>query len=506
MDHRVSQRQPLACRGESCDLLLFWYSSLKRDLECTRRKRKCDKTVPCSRCERLGLNCSREIVQIRRQISQHGLEIEFLTSIKNGLQRARPNEVAQIVQKLTDHIESLKLGQPQTSGPEATVEEAPFESDDDRPSNEVEQEIRLDEHEVSIVTAIEHLAWGRSNVNCFPHRHCTCQYRRNWTRSSPMNSQAFELEGSKMANSIKLPSSRDAEKLISFHLTRIVWHHNCIHSPTFWKQCQVFWQTGKCDEPQWIALYCSILSTTAFCVQNSDRYLDQFDFDHDAQTAQQLFITMVDVLNSCNFMQNLSFYAIQAIVISTEVAHNLGLSQLNTILLSAALRIAECLGVHKIQDKISAISIPEDVWSETIDMEIGRRVWCQMVIQDYFAIPFTDSYSIKPTQYLTSLPHNAHDHDLVGRADSVPTVSTYTRVLANIAKLMPEYIDGLGPLNSRKPVQEQYEHALRMDQKMREFVSTIPDFLLRQDTERESLVGWLEIARHSLAITASEKV
>lgn len=506
MDHRVSQRQPLACRGELCNLLLFWWSPLNQDVECTRRKRKCDKTVPCSRCERLGLNCSREIVQLRRQLSQHGLEIEFLTSIKEDLKGARPNEITQIVQKLMDHIDSLKLGQPHPSGPEATGKEKPFETDDDRPSNEAEQEIRLDEHDVSVVTAIEHLAWGRSNVNCFPHRHCTCPNRRKWTHSTPMNSQSFELAGSKMAASIRLPSSRDAEKLISFHLTRIVWHHNCIHSPTFWKQCQVFWQTGKCDEPQWIALYCSILSTTVFCVQNSARYLDQFDFGRDLQTAQQLFITMVDVLYSCNFMQNLSFYAVQAIVISTEVAHNLGLSQLNATLLGAALRIAECLGVHKIQDTISYALTPEDAWSETIDMETGRRVWCQMVIQDYFAIPFTDSYNINPTQYFTSPPHNAHDHDLVARADSVPTISTYTRVLATIAKLMPEFIDGLGPLNGRKSVEEQYKHALRMDQKMREVVSTIPGFLLRQDAEKESLVGWLEIARHSLAITASEKV
>jgi hypothetical protein len=321
-----------------------------------------------------------------------------------------------------------------------------------------------------------------------------------------MNSRSFDLAASKMAAVVSLPHARDAEKLISFHLTRIAWHHNCIHSPTFWKQCQAFWQTGKCDHPQWIALYYSILSTTLFCVQNSGRYLDQFDFDSHLQTAQHLFMTMIDVLYASNFLQNLSFYAVQAIVISTEVAHNFGLSQLNATLFSAAIRIAECLGVHKIQDTVSSTLTAEEAWSEAVDKEVGKRVWCQMVVQDSFAIPFTDSYAINPTQYSTSLPSNAHDHDFVAMPDSVPTISTYTRVLASIAKLMPEFVDGLGPLGDRKSLPEQYKHVLRMDRKMREIVRTIPDFLLREGVEKESLVGWLGIARHSLAITAAEKV
>lgn len=298
----------------------------------------------------------------------------------------------------------------------------------------------------------------------------------------------------------------DAEKLISFHLTRITWHHNCLHSLTFWKQCQAFWHTGKCDDPQRIALYLAVLSTTLFCVQNRANFLDQFDFDPDLQTAQHLFMAMVNVPYTRNFLQNLSFYAVQAIVISTEVAPNFGLSQLNATLFSAAIRIAECLGVHKIQDTISSTLTAEEAWSEAVDKEVGKRVWCQMVVQDYFAIPFTDSYTINPAQYSTSLPSNAHDHDLVARTDSVPTISTYTRVLATVAKLMPEFVDGLGPLSKRKSLEEQYRHVLRMDGKMRDLVRTIPGFLLRQDMEKESLVGWLKIARHSLAITASEKV
>lgn len=85
-------------------------------------------------------------------------------------------------------------------------------------------------------------------------------------------------------------------------------------------------------------------------------------------------------------------YSVQAIAISTEVAHNLGLSNLNATLSSAAIRIAQCLGLHRISDGPSLCVDPTEQWHEVIERETGKRVWRQIVIQDHFAIPFTDSY------------------------------------------------------------------------------------------------------------------
>ncbi|EXJ84212.1 hypothetical protein A1O3_04879 [Capronia epimyces CBS 606.96] len=172
--------------------------------------------------------------------------------------------------------------------------------------------------------------------------------------------------------------------------------------------------------------------------------------------------------------------------------------------------MAESLGLHKIDKAIVASPTDQqhhnDMQSEMVQKEVGKRVWCQMVVQDHFAIPFTDSYGIKPAQYLTELPMNADDDHLVALPDSVPSISTYTRVLATIARLMPELADGLGPLTNRKPVHEQYKHVLHMDQKMRQLVHNIPTFLLRKDQEQEGWLPWLGIARQSLAITAAEKI
>jgi hypothetical protein len=309
-----------------------------------------------------------------------------------------------------------------------------------------------------------------------------------------------------MAVITSLPDHLTANVLVNFHLTHMAWHHNCLHCPTFRDQCQRFWETGKCNDPQWIALYCSVLSTSLYCLQNSGKFEQYLHNCSTIPAAQELFTAMVDVLNSSHFLQNLSMYAVQAIVISTEVAHNLGLSQLNTTLFSSAIRIAECLGLHKIEESSPSSCIAEKDWVEKVEKETGKRVWCQMIVQDHFAIPLTDTYGINPAQYSTNLPGNADDSDLESMPDSVLIISTYTRVLAQIAQIMPELADGLGPFKKRKSVREQYEHVLRMDQKMRQLVQKIPKFLLRQHQEHEARISWLCIARQSLAITSAEKV
>lgn len=78
--------------------------------------------------------------------------------------------------------------------------------------------------------------------------------------------------------------------------------------------------------------------------------------------------------------------------------------------------------------------------------------------------------------------------------------------MPEVAQLMPELAEGLGPMGKRRPIHEQYEHVLRMDQKMREVVHQIPAFMLREDAAEYSEIPWLGIARRSLAITAADKV
>ncbi|KAJ5683120.1 hypothetical protein N7462_006285 [Penicillium macrosclerotiorum] len=493
---RVSQRRPLACR------------------ECTKRKRKCDKQIPCSRCRRLNLECSVETVRLRRNTVQHASEIQFLNSILADLDSSPPQKLPYIAQRLRERISQLEIGESSGASnyqvnhePLPEVLKIPEHYDDKQPLRHKLAEVPTESADPPLLTAIEHLAWGRNSAGCFPHRRCACQYRRDRSDVLSMNSGSFQLHGSPLESAIFIPMTVDAQKLIKFHIGHLIWHHNCFHSTTFVEQCELFWNTGRCDHPLWIALYLSVLSCTVNSIQNSRKLRGLLEVNLDEMpSAQQLFSAMVHTLYNSHFLNNLSIYSVQAIVISTEVAHNLGLSQLNATMFNAAVRIAECLGLHKIKEHPASLTHTKDQWEERVEREVGRRVWCQMIIQDHFAIPFTDTYSISPMHFSTGRPLNADDHNLKELPTNVPTTSTYVRVLVELAALMPGLVDGLGPMNKRKPRREQYEHILQVDQKMRAIVKDIPSFLLRPDKVKEAKIPWLSIVRRSLAITAAEKI
>lgn len=69
------------------------------------------------------------------------------------------------------------------------------------------------------------------------------------------------------------------------------------------------------------------------------------------------------------------------------------------ILLSACLRIAQCLGLAEqkpspiTQIKTATTGPPS---SERIREEVVRRVWWQLLVQDYFLVPMAGSYGKFP--------------------------------------------------------------------------------------------------------------
>ncbi|KAJ9157219.1 Monooxygenase, FAD-binding [Pleurostoma richardsiae] len=436
---RTSQRRPLACQ------------------ECGKKKVKCDKQLPCARCLRLGLQCSREVVRIKHNVVRHADEIEFLESVTADLEILPSSEALQsVIQKLKHRSRRLQFG-----GDAAfLLENGP-------------QSPRLGDMET-------HAQFGSPSLD-------TIRY--------------IEEAG------IRVPSLNDARKLVQFHLQYLAWHHNCLHAPTFMEECDVFWGTGRCVHPLWLAVYLCVLSVTVFAIENSAKSQRSVGVDlEQLPSARELFQGFVNVLHRCNFLGEVNMYAVQAIVMSNEVANNLGQSQLNSNLFSAAVRIAEYLGMHRIQDSGSPSTKASMSWQERVEREVGKRIWSSMMVQDHFAIHFTDSYTISPAHVSTSVPLNADDHDLVEMPRHVPTVSSYMRVLCEMAEMMPDLLDGLGITNNQRSVSERYKHVLSMDRRMRETVRRFPPCFLKQDPENEARLPWLHIARRSLAITAAEKI
>jgi hypothetical protein len=248
------------------------------------------------------------------------------------------------------------------------------------------------------------------------------------------------------------------ETLVKFHVRHLAWYHNVLHSPTFLNECEAFWSGQDLKQPLWLALYLAILSSSAWTIENSVVLGEPLCLDGTALAgmASRCYQGMVDVLYALDFTANHSVYSVQAVLVSTMVAHCLGRTeQLYTMMFSCT-RISQCLGLHHIK-KSEGTSSCIDQWSDTVASELGKRVCWKLVECDYYAIPYTSTYGNFSTRkrhgtiidfmnsgtnikhITTPMPSNCDDHDLEGRDSSALTVSSYTNVMIKSKQSKPRH-------------------------------------------------------------------
>lgn len=148
----------------------------------------------------------------------------------------------------------------------------------------------------------------------------------------------------------------------------------------------------------------------------------------------------VKALEHADFMARHHLSSIQAICLLIYVGHNLGQSDRISVLLASAIRIAQCLRMHRLgaddfevdQEHITRTNV-----TDIITREVEKRVWWFLVRQDWLQIPFANTYTIHPSQFNTPMPANCYDtpSDMIedGRlriqASGIHTAGSYTSVL-----------------------------------------------------------------------------
>lgn len=125
--------------------------------------------------------------------------------------------------------------------------------------------------------------------------------------------------------------------------------------------------------------------------------------------------------------------SVQTICLLVQVAHNFDKSDLICVLVSSAIRIAQCLNLHRL-----GLDDPGAGVNEVIDREVRKRVWWFLVRYDWLQIPFQNTCQIHYSQFNTPMPANCHDDeermindDRVNvRPAEICTITTWTNCLA----------------------------------------------------------------------------
>ncbi|TLD35489.1 hypothetical protein E2P81_ATG01792 [Venturia nashicola] len=461
---RLTQRQPLVCRA------------------CTKSKVRCDKTIPCSRCRKRQIPCEREEVELSSKKQK-------IAHVDEGSEAPATGDVKSSTLVGTSEY---KVDQPRSDGYTTTSDRSEIPAapiDATSPMQSISPKPRSRAAFENLATIVEGLAWGRHQCVQYPHRNCS----RVGTPSHRTSSGALSVN-----LLAELPDISIARQLVDFHVRFLSWAHNVLHAPTFLRQCEAFWTSAAVEDGQWLALYCSVLSTSAWSILNSRNCEYDFDVVKFAPSTCRMFDLMMDVLNGEQFMSRHTVFSIQAICISGLVGNIFGKSDLLNTLVNAAIRIAQCLGLHKIPDEEAG-----EIWDDTLDREVGRRIWWKLVEMDYHSTPYTGSCSISVGHFTTRLPLNCNDGDLIGHDESYLTTSTYSIIMSKMSLCIPKLLDGISKSDD---VTARYEHVINIDRQMRKVVTKIPSAILRDHGAAGRGPEWLTLARRTLAITAADKV
>jgi hypothetical protein len=364
-------------------------------------------------------------------------------------------------------------------------------------------------------TVLEFLAWGRRKDHDFhdtpenesgPRRHSTVEEELliPGTLADSISGPQLDLL------EILLPSKEHIYQLVQFHGRCLLWYHGSYMALTLEEEVNTFFSEYQGNirrrevNLQWVALLFAILTGSITCASIAKASSWGFKEDERARLSKQWYNATKMCLNLSNYMETHTIYSVQAISTLTISAHILGFSNSQSVLLATASRLAQSLGIHRLGEEKASVDVSSVVeLKRRRKRETGRRLWIQLCTQDWFSIPFSESYSLNPAFFNTAKPFNCSDEHMSSLPQTTPTITSYCNYLFEIAALIPKLQDAMA--NSNTPF-TKYEQVLLYDEKMRKLATEyMPTFLSNAPVSPNWPV-YVPWARRSLAICLAHKI
>ncbi|KAL4962757.1 Zn(II)2Cys6 transcription factor [Aspergillus stella-maris] len=488
--------------------------------ECTRKKIKCDKVVPCRNCTRRGAACYR--LPVTPTTGPPTLASDENKTNDPAFER----DISGRIQELQATLKAAREGKPSTpnnnndtaslfQSPSPALLSARGSSDPGQSSlaNASSRSTRscTDATEVEdAATILEFLAWGRRKGQSFGTSDTApAQCPGDVAFDDGLNhEESSHLRLSEDSSSLAivqllLPEPRTTQQIVRYHCDCLLWYHASFHSLVFQNELNIFVHRhgGHLDRAgvnlQWVALLFAILAGSITCAPPAVAYSWGFRNQERCTIAQRWFKAALVCLNRADYTSNHSIYAVECIATMTISAHMLGHSNSHSVMLATAVRIAQSLGLHMLG------SAADDKPDMAIQRETGRRLWTELCIQDWFSIAFSESYLIHLLDFTTDKPINCRDDTMSFLAEEVPTSIGYHRLLYDVARLMPQLQDDLVQSNT---LYTKYEHVLKYDTQMRALASKHVPLWLRDTPIDPSWPCYVPWARHCLTISSAHKI
>jgi len=339
---RTTQRLPLSC------------------IECSRRKIKCDRSIPCRPCIDRGddLGCHREQVTIKGELQN------------TGPGRRKTFEELQLqVEELSRRIEDLEKGVTYPARDESYGKSrpaSPLNVDTTRLPG-IMEEAALGIGETSRWQAI-----SRSEMDGTQHSY------REWY--SPKSLEACLAV---------LPSQSQARALVTMYQDNAGWITGSVHISTFLKQQDRFWielESHTVQDDMWLALYFAVLSVSAFFVEDDRAKMANFTVQQLRHLGGICFDAAVATIFRRDGATHASIMLCQAVQTLGPAFHFTSNTSLHRSLTALSTSHARSLNLHLLGNSPAG---------DGSDQDIGRRIWWNIVEPDWTFLPY-NRYCSKP--------------------------------------------------------------------------------------------------------------
>jgi hypothetical protein len=268
------------------------------------------------------------------------------------------------------------------------------------------------------------------------------------------------------------------DAILAFQRDEIAWMHNVLHVPTFIAEWA---ERRRQPRDRWTALdalYFSLMATGLYYM-SPDQH-EEIGIRAGYKLSEKLYHKAVMVLDLADFMSEHCIYSLQAICVFLPCAYAFGEHKRALVLLSAATNIAQSMQLHRLDS--SSASSGSTSTDEALQLEIKRRIWCFLVIQDTYLIVAKKTYNIVLEHCTTSLP--AHIEEPAGTSTSeelsvlpLESVSqnSYMLLHYHLSRIFRTLHSRTGPAPTERPSLDRlYQKVLEADEQLTEFMELAP--------------------------------
>jgi len=445
-------------------------------LECRRRKLKCDKQAPCTNCVRFKRDCLYLAPSLDPQSQQKLADIkEKMGALEKNLEREIASNSAKAhmgganvtkpsAMESYTHIEANE--EDELAEDEEALEPTPLAALDNVYEDNVDDElmdlgVQMGKMRIServggwirpklvdeLNDTLKDVMGGKSRHSTSPQvvDHGGPPKPGPRIQASPKSyigpgpdyiapASSFFFPGTNMNTNLidYLPSKNAADQLITQYFMAVHYMCRAVHRPTFEAQYSLFWSqiaTGSEPAPSVQAVIFAAMFSAA--VSFDEKNVTQRFGTSKAALVDSLRSGTEMALAKANFLRTTRVDVMQAFVMYLIPLVRAEVSRAHSALVGTAIRLAECMGLHR--DGLHYSMTP-------VEVHVRRLVWHQLCFLDMRTCEATGPRpQIRPGDYDTRFPLNVDDVDLL--ADKPPTQDKHHWTDMTLMRIRTEYVD-----------------------------------------------------------------